>query len=184
MLYLLRRAAVAVGVVEIGAGVALLGAVVGLICYQVAARYLFRSPLAWVEELATYCFIWMTLLGAGLATKLDRQIRIQTLDHVMSPRARILLQAATYVLTGAVFIVVGWLASRIVPVELRTTSVSLPVDIPRAWFFTLPLCWACASIVLAAAYHVAAAGARLRGDFVPPLFQIRDEANAGTEATL
>ncbi len=86
---LLRRAAVTVGLVEIGGSVALLAAMVGLICYQVTARYLFRAPLAWVEELATYCFIWMTLLGAGLATKLGRQIRIQTLDHVMSPRAQV-----------------------------------------------------------------------------------------------
>jgi TRAP-type C4-dicarboxylate transport system permease small subunit len=178
MMRLLRRAAVTVGLVEIGGSVALLAAMVGLICYQVTARYLFRAPLAWVEELATYCFIWMTLLGAGLATKLGRQIRIQTLDHVMSPRAQVVLHAATSVLTGVVFIVVGWLASRIVPVELRTTSVSLPIDIPKAWFFTIPLCWACASIVLSAAYHLAAAGARLRGESVPPLFDIRDEGDA------
>lgn len=34
---------------------------------QVLARYVFHWSLPWPEELARYCFIWGSLLGAGIA---------------------------------------------------------------------------------------------------------------------
>lgn len=36
---------------------------------QVVARYAFNEPLIWSEEAARYLFVWVSLLGAALATR-------------------------------------------------------------------------------------------------------------------
>ncbi|HDK27740.1 MAG TPA: TRAP transporter small permease [Candidatus Atribacteria bacterium] len=48
---------------------------------QVLARYVFRWSLPWPEELARYCFIWGSLLGAGIA--LERR-KLHDIDIVFN----------------------------------------------------------------------------------------------------
>ena len=48
---------------------------------QVLAGYVFHWSLPWPEELARYCFIWGSLLGAGIA--LERR-RLQDIDIVFN----------------------------------------------------------------------------------------------------
>ncbi len=42
---------------------AIMGVMAILVVYQVVARYFFRAPSTFSEELMTYLFIWMSLLG-------------------------------------------------------------------------------------------------------------------------
>jgi TRAP-type C4-dicarboxylate transport system permease small subunit len=171
----IRLVVKAVGLLEIGLGVALLASIVIAICYQVASRFLFGSPLPWAEEFATYCFIWLTFLGAGLAMKLDRHIRIAALDLVLPPRGRVILHAAALVVVVAIFLLIATQTLPVLPIEMRTTSVSLPIDIPRGLLFSGPLLFGCASIVASAVYAIFADIATLSGDQQPPLFDIRSE---------
>ncbi|MBW1681417.1 MAG: TRAP transporter small permease [Deltaproteobacteria bacterium] len=39
-------------------------------------RYVFRSPLPWVEELSRLSFVWATFLGACVATREKRHLKI------------------------------------------------------------------------------------------------------------
>lgn len=48
---------------------------------QVLARYVFHWSLPWPEELARYCFIWGSLLGAGIA--LERR-KLHDIDIVFN----------------------------------------------------------------------------------------------------
>ena len=41
---------------------------VGLTIWQVAARYVFKNPSVWSEELVSYMFAWASLFGACLVT--------------------------------------------------------------------------------------------------------------------
>ena len=41
-------------------------AMVALTCWQVFTRYILRNPSTWSEELVSYLFAWMALLGASL----------------------------------------------------------------------------------------------------------------------
>ena len=38
-----------------------------IFCYQVFMRYVLRQPQAWAGEVEQSCFLWLVLLGAGLA---------------------------------------------------------------------------------------------------------------------
>lgn len=46
---------------------------------QVVMRYAFANSFSWAEEMARYIFVYLTWIGAGVAIKGDRHIRITIL---------------------------------------------------------------------------------------------------------
>jgi TRAP-type C4-dicarboxylate transport system permease small subunit len=50
----------------------LLAAMTVVVFLQVLFRYVFDAPLDWSEELATFAFAWMALLGAGVGLKYNQ----------------------------------------------------------------------------------------------------------------
>src|SRR5918993_2518030 len=95
------RAVALLGAVERVAGVFLIALMVVTITVQVVTRYAFGQPLVWVEELATYSFIWSVFLGAALGLKEIRHIRIETFVGHMSERPRAFLHALLYAIVCA-----------------------------------------------------------------------------------
>ena len=71
---------------------------VGAITVQVFTRYALGRPIAWVEESATYAFIWMAFVGASVGLKEGRHILIATFGAHLPPRLaaglRVLVWAA------------------------------------------------------------------------------------------
>ncbi len=77
------RLAAATGLVEraLGQAVELLAA--GLVAGEavillagVVSRYVLHNPLTWSDELATTLFAWLAMLGAAIATRADRHMRM------------------------------------------------------------------------------------------------------------
>ena len=55
----------------------------------VVSRYLFDSPLFWTDELASFLFLWMSMLGMVVALRGDAHMRLTTLANWMpAPVAR------------------------------------------------------------------------------------------------
>ena len=52
-------------------------------------------------------------------------------------------------LTLVVLVVQGW---KVMGVEGRSSTISLPIELPRSWFYSLPLTLSAASMVLTAIY--------------------------------
>jgi C4-dicarboxylate transporter DctM subunit len=46
-----------------------LTAIVVLMTMQIINRYFVRNPFVWTEELCRYIFVWITIMGAGLALR-------------------------------------------------------------------------------------------------------------------
>lgn len=135
---------------------------------QVFSRYLFGRPIVWVEEVAVYSFIWATFLGAGVAMKYDRHLRINTFVDSLGRYGAPLVRAL-----GALFVVV--LLASLMPtllaaigVEMRRSTVALPVQFPVAWFYSVPLLVGMVSIIITATYHVFVEIHRLIGGAAPP----------------
>ena len=152
-----------VGHVERWLGVGLIGIMVIAITTQVFTRYVFNRPIIWVEELATYSFIWGAFIGASLGLKYGRHIRIETYVGHLPPRAK----AASRILVNLIVIAVLWLLVRevgkVIDIESRSTSVSLPWPVPRAWFYSIPLAASCVSMLATCVYLVLAELATLAG---------------------
>ena len=75
------------GILKLLAGGSFL-AMVGLTCWQVFTRYILRSPSSWSEELVSYLFAWMTLLGASLVVGERGHMNIPILVERTSPEVR------------------------------------------------------------------------------------------------
>ena len=154
------RVLTALGHIERVAGCALLALVVVAISIQVGTRYLFGRPLVWVEELATYAFIWSVFIGAGLGMKELRHIRIDTFVGRLAPRPQALMRAGLWALATFAAMVVAIEAFEIMPIEARSRTMALPVEIERHWFYSVPLFAGLASVAFTGAYLVAAELAR------------------------
>lgn len=150
------RALEAIGRVERVAGVVLLGTIVVSITVQVITRYAFGQPLVWVEELAGYCFLWGVFLGAAVGMKELRHIRIDTFVSRLPLRRQAGWRAATWALVTLCCVVVAVQAWDIMGIESRSRTMSLPVDLPRHLFYSVPLFVGTASIAFTGLYLVAA----------------------------
>lgn len=162
-LHLFQRALRYVGHAERWLGVGLLGIMVVAITTQVFTRYVFNRPIIWVEEVATYSFIWGVFVGASVGLKYGRHVKIETFVDHLPPRAK----AASRILVNLIVIAVLWLlvseVGKIIDIEGRSTSVSLPWPVPRAWFYSIPLAASCVSMLATCTYFVLAEVATLTG---------------------
>jgi TRAP-type C4-dicarboxylate transport system permease small subunit len=162
-LHVFRRLLQTIGYIERALGVALIALIVTTITTQVFTRYALNRPIIWVEELAMYSFIWAALIGASLGLKHGRHIRIETFVGHLSPQA----QHACRILTNLIIIAILWSLlkeiGKVVAIESRSTSVSLPIPVPRAWFYSIPMLVACNSMVLTCVYYVLSELAALGG---------------------
>jgi TRAP-type transport system small permease protein len=162
-LRLFQRVLRCVGHFERWLGVSLIAIMVGAITTQVFSRYAFNRPIIWVEELSTYSFIWGALVGASLGLKYGRHVKIETfVDHLPAHA-----KAASRILVNLIIIAVLWLLVRevgkVIDIESRSTSVSLPWPVPRAWFYSIPLALSCLSMLATCIYFVLAEIATLTG---------------------
>jgi TRAP-type C4-dicarboxylate transport system permease small subunit len=143
------RLLAAVERLELGVARACLGTIVACIFAQVVSRYGFGRPIAWVEELATYCFIWGTFVGASIGLKRGTHLKVETFLGRLPAGVRQAVQTLTR-LAIAVFCLLlvanGLKAAWIF--EWRQRTIALPVELPRYLFFSGPLVLASASMLL------------------------------------
>jgi TRAP-type C4-dicarboxylate transport system permease small subunit len=141
-----------IGAVEQALGIGLILLIVAAITVQVFTRYALGRPIAWVEESATYAFIWMVFVGASVGLKRSRHIVIATFGSHLSLRPAAGLRALVWLLilgTLAVLVVQG---VKVMEVEGRSHTISLPIELPRSWFYSLPLTLSAASMALTAVF--------------------------------
>lgn len=130
--------------------------IVATISAQVVSRYFFNLPITWVEEVATYSFIWGTFVGAAVALKYDRHVKIETFIRRLPARGEAFMRLVVFALI-LVFIV--WLLPKAwanMTLEMRRTTIALPVRIPMGWFFSVPLIYGMVSMAFTAAYRILA----------------------------
>lgn len=151
----------AIAAVERAFGVFLIALIVVTITIQVFTRYLLNYPIVWVEELATYAFIWGAFIGAALGHKRQRHIRIDTFVTRLPPRGAAAMRLVANVLALILFYLLARTALTVMGVESRSRSIALPIDIPRMWFYSVPLFVGVASMAITSIYFVLEAGVAL-----------------------
>ena len=61
---------------------------IGVLLAGVIARYFFGNPLVWSDELASTLFLWLSMLGAGIALRRGEHMRMTGLVSRLGPRSR------------------------------------------------------------------------------------------------
>lgn len=120
------------------AGVSFLLMVV-LTCWQVFTRYVLKNPSSWSEELVSYLFAWMSLLGAAIVTGERGHMNIPVLAERMPESAKrifsVLAELSAF-LFSAVVLVFGGVRITALAMGQMTSSLRVPVGI---FYTVLPL---------------------------------------------
>ena len=120
---------------------------------NVVTRYLTDNSFAWTEEFSVALMVVMTLAGASAVAVRDRHIRIEfffnrkSADGVEAPRRG--LQRGGLALSGAFFVLLALLFTRLVWDQIRYAETSMGLGIPLWWYSAVipPIClviaWRC-----------------------------------------
>jgi TRAP-type C4-dicarboxylate transport system permease small subunit len=100
------------------------------VVYAVLARYLFKRPIGWSEEIAVYLMIWVVFLGAAYTLKENAHIGVDILISRLSasPKKGVLI---FHYLTGIVLMSILFLKGvDMVAFTLQMNSHSIAIDFP------------------------------------------------------
>lgn len=117
-----------------GVCLAVLAAMTIIACLEVFLRYVMRQSLPWAEEMPKYLMIWLTFLGASLATRRDSHVGFTTVLETLPPRARrwLVLVGRLLVLLF-LYYVVRWGA--VLALTMGFVSVTAALQIPFFYVF-------------------------------------------------
>jgi tripartite ATP-independent transporter DctM subunit len=137
-----------VGLVVEFIAAALVAADVAVLLAGVVARFVFRSPLVWTDELASMLFIWLAMLGAVIALRKGEHMRMTAMVSSLSPARQPLVEAIGVCAALAFLALVVWPAWEFASDERFITTPAL--EISNAWrAFALPV-----GVVLMMAFSV------------------------------
>lgn len=157
LLALMRTVLRAIGFLETTGAVAILTSIVSIILVQVFSRYVLGTPLIWAEELATYLLIWLAFLTASIALKLKRHITIRTYDSFVGERTKALAEAVIYVCAAAALVAIILHVPSAMRTEMMQSTVGLPINVGKHWFFTVPVLVSCISMLMTCVFYTASA---------------------------
>jgi len=95
----------------------LIGVIVFLISAEVFFRYIVRNALSWPEELAGFCFVWVTMLGAALCLYKKSHIGVSILTDKFPDKLKGFFKIVIYLMIisfSYLMISKGYLLLRIV----------------------------------------------------------------------
>lgn len=120
------------------AGISFLAMVI-LTCWQVFTRYLLKQPSSWSEELVSYLFAWMSLLGASLVTGERGHMNIPLLAQRTGPGIQKILSVFAELIAclfSAVILIFGGIQITSLAMGQMTSSLGVPIGI---FYVILPL---------------------------------------------
>jgi len=80
---------------------ALMVAIVLLLLGGVLSRYLFNTPVTWIDEVVSLSFLWVAMIGAAIAMYRNEHLRLTVLVDMLSPRTRAFVHAFAIVAVAA-----------------------------------------------------------------------------------
>lgn len=111
-----------------------------LTCWQVFTRYILNNPSSWSEELVSYLFAWMSLLGASIVTSERGHMNIPILVEKASPAAQKFLLCLGEIIAflfSAIILAYGGIQIANLAMGQMTSSLGVPIGI---FYIVLPLC--------------------------------------------
>ena len=85
-----------------------LSLMIGLAAYQVLARNFFDTGILWGDALVRVLVLWVTFVGAMVASRNDEHIRMDLLSRFVNPDSQLLLQRFRSLFTALIAGVFTW----------------------------------------------------------------------------
>jgi len=107
-------------------------AMTGIVFFQVILRYVFLSPLSWIEELARYLLVWISCFGAAYGVRKGEHIAVMFLNKMFKGYVKSALTILIHILV-IIFFMICFIKG--IGLSIRQWNVVTPaLQIPR----TLP----------------------------------------------
>lgn len=104
---------------------------------QVILRNFFNTGIGWADVSVRYMVLWIGLLGASLATKDDRHLRIDVLNKVISKRFLPLVEFVVSLCCIVVAALLYWAAYQFVLTEKMGGKTLFGGVLPGWYFLTI-----------------------------------------------
>lgn len=88
----------------------LLVAMIILACLQIFLRDFFATGLPWADPLLRYMVLWVGLLGAAVATRLDKHIAIDIVSHLVPESILVWLRVGIHLFSMTVCLILTYAA--------------------------------------------------------------------------
>jgi TRAP-type C4-dicarboxylate transport system permease small subunit len=147
-LRLFNEAAIAVGRFI---GIIAVGLMVLAILVQVFFRYVLNDALAWPDEAARFCMLWMTGLMAPTAFRRGGFVAIEMLVQLLPRGLGALLSLALMFVSLLVLVVavqIGWSEVTGFSGKFATASLYVPTSLSFENWFRVPRSWMMASLLV------------------------------------
>ena len=90
--------------------VALMAVFILVACGQILLRNFFEVTLLWADALIRHLVLWCGFLGAVIATRMDKHIRIDALLRLLTPRQRRWIDWFTDFISACVCGLLAWIS--------------------------------------------------------------------------
>jgi TRAP-type C4-dicarboxylate transport system permease small subunit len=113
--------------------VAMLGGMVLLASTQILLRTGFDSGIDWADSMLRMMVLWLGMVGASVASRSNKHIRIDLISGLLNRQLNLLLQGTVSLISAAVCILIAWHGARWVRLEYEDQMDGF-AGIP-AWVF-------------------------------------------------
>lgn len=110
---------------------ALMVGIVVLLLAAVLSRYMFANSIVWIDEVVSTSFIWLTMIGAGLAMHRNEHLRLSLVVDKLPTRVQPYVHA--FALTVVVAFLVGLLPSAVEYAQEEWFIKSPALDLPNTY---------------------------------------------------
>jgi TRAP-type C4-dicarboxylate transport system permease small subunit len=99
-----------------------------LLMASVFFRYAFNSPIIWGDEIVRYSLVWMTFVGAALATKENQHISVDVIDLALPELGKKILNWFVDIVVVAFMVIIIYYGIKMTDFQRGTYGETL------AWF--------------------------------------------------
>ena len=119
--------------IQMALGVIMLAAIIVSMTGGVISRYIFGSPFTWTEELGTFLFIWLSFLGAGIASAKKKHVVVDFLTEKIPVKYSNIVKL---VLNFLIIVFLVLLAIGAVILQPKTSAHgSVALNIPKNFYY-------------------------------------------------
>ena len=121
---------------EDGLLVLLLSSMIVLAGTQIFLRNFFDSGFVWIDPLLRILVLWLGLIGATVAARHNKHIRIDLLSRYFERNAHRLMQSLVCQVSAWVCLVIAWYGIDWIKLAVQIGIAMVFVGIYSGWFFT------------------------------------------------
>ena len=114
-----------------------LAVIIALMTMQIINRYFVKSPFAWTEELCRYLFVWITILGSGLALRNFELVGFELFIDKVSPRVRKIMQVAGLIGISTFAYIFTVYGTKLMQIAIKGKTITPALGVPMSWIYII-----------------------------------------------